>query len=130
MQIDDYFRSIRQTIKQCPAIHSSSIRYDKRSSYQGYIKGSILFLDESVLHIREFVDVEFSVERYTYAYHYQRDNGFIFRYDNTEHHRKLNLPTFPHHKHNGNETNVIASSAPVLSKVLEEIELLHFQANL
>ncbi|AUB41957.1 hypothetical protein COO91_08048 [Nostoc flagelliforme CCNUN1] len=25
------------------------------------------------------------------------ENNLIFRYDNTEHHRKLNLTTFPHH---------------------------------
>jgi hypothetical protein len=124
LQIDDYFKGIRQAIEQCPAIHSSSIRYDKRSSYQGYIKGSMLFLDGSVLHIREFVDVEFSVERYTYAYHYQQGDEFIFRYDNTEHHRKLRLPTFPHHKHNGDGANVMASPAPALSDVLEEIENL------
>ncbi len=124
MQIDDYFKGIRQAVEQCPAIHSSSIRYDKRSSYQGYIKGSMLFLDGSVLHIREFVDVEFSVERYTYAYHYQQGDKFIFRYDNTEHHRKLKLPTFPHHKHDGDEANVMASPAPSLSDVLDEIEYL------
>ena len=83
----------------------------------------LLFWDASVLHFREFVDVETAIERYTYAYHYQRDDGaFIFRYDNTEHHQKLNLGTFPHHKHIGSETNVIASPAPTLADVLVEIE--------
>jgi ribosomal protein L17 len=43
------------------------------------------------------------------------------QYDNTGHHRKLNLSTFPHHKHDGSETNVIASDAPALAEVLQEI---------
>jgi len=65
-----------------------------------------------------------SAERYTYAYQYQRGDELVFRYDNTEHHRKLKLPTFPHHKHDGSETNVIAAQAPTLAAVLEEIENL------
>ncbi|MBE7550739.1 MAG: hypothetical protein HS126_06645 [Anaerolineales bacterium] len=46
----------------------------------------------------------------------------IFRYDNTGHHKKLNLPTYPHHKHDGDQNNVIASPAPDLVTVLNEIE--------
>jgi hypothetical protein len=122
--IDDYFQVICETIEAYPAVHSSSVTYDKRTSYQGYIKGAILLLDGSTLHICEFVDVETDIERYTYAYHYQHGDKFIFRYDNTEHHRKLNLPTFPHHKHVVDETNVIAAPAPTLADVLAEIETL------
>lgn len=124
MLIDDYFQVIRETIEAYPAVHSSAITYDKRTSYEGYIKGTILLLDGSTLHIREFVDVETDIERYMYAYHYQRGDKFIFRYDNTEHHRKLKLPTFPHHKHAGDETNVIATPQPTLADVLTEIETL------
>ena len=43
------------------------------------------------------------------------------RDSNTEHHRKLNLATFPHHKHDGSEENVVQSDAPFLAEVLEEI---------
>jgi Family of unknown function (DUF6516) len=49
------------------------------------------------------------------------DNNLIFRYDNTEHHRKLNLPNFPHHKHDGREDNVVNSDAPFLADVLKEV---------
>jgi Family of unknown function (DUF6516) len=48
----------------------------------------------------------------------------IFRYDNTGHHQKLNLPTFPHHKDEGSEGNVIASNAPIFAEVLQEIEAI------
>ena len=47
-----------------------------------------------------------------------------FRYDNTGHHQKLNLPTYPHHKHVGSEENVTASNAPDLVAVLQEIQTL------
>jgi len=122
--IDAYFQAIRDTIEASRAVHSSSVTYDKRTSYVGFIKGTILLLDGSTLHFREFVDVETAVERYTYAYQYQRGDDLVFRYDNTEHHRKLKLPTFPHHKHDGSETNVIAAQAPPLAAILEEIEFL------
>ena len=124
MLIEDCFQATRDTIESCRAVHSSSVTYDKRTSYVGFIRGTILLLDGSTLHFREFVDVETAVERYTYAYQYQRGDELVFRYDNTEHHRKLKLPTFPHHKHDGSETNVIAAQAPTLAAVLEEIENL------
>ncbi len=50
--------------------------------------------------------------------------ALIFRYDNTGHHKKLGLSTYPHHKHDGSEAHVIASGAPELSDILREIELL------
>jgi len=34
------------------------------------------------------------------------------------------FPTYPHHKHNGVEDNVVASPAPDLAQVLSEIEKL------
>ena len=95
--------------------------YDKRSTYIGFIRGSIYFLDGSVLHLREFVNVQYGIERYMYAYHYQRSEGtFIFRYDNTPHFSAL--PTFPHHKHEGTESTVVSASPPDLQAVLAEIQ--------
>jgi len=124
LRIEAYFQRIAAVIASSPGVHSSRITYDKRTNYIGYVKGIAYMIDGSELHFREFVDVEFGVDRYTYAYHYQRDEVMIFRYDNTEHHRRLNLATFPHHMHDGYESNVISSDGPDLSKVLEEIEEL------
>ena len=55
------------------------------------------------------------------SYEITAQNNLIFRYDNTEHHRKLNLPNFPHHKHDRSENNVINSNAPFLEDVIREI---------
>lgn len=102
-----------------------SLTYDKRGTYEGFIRGELIFVDDSVLNLREFVDVEMYVDRLTYVYQYMTPaQGLIFRYDNTGHHRKLNLPTYPHHKHVGSKNRVMESTAPTLTDVLVEIQTL------
>jgi hypothetical protein len=118
--IEDYFRHIESLIATADIVHSSSITYDKRSSYLGFIRGDIYFLDGSLLHLREFVNVQHGVERYMYVYQYQSSTeAFVFRYDNTPHFPAL--PTFPHHKHDGIEVNVVATPPPDLQAVLAEV---------
>ncbi len=86
MLIEDYFRQLAEIVDKCTGVQSSSVTYDKRSSYVGFIRGSIWFSDCSVLHLREFVNVQHGIERYMYAYQYQNSsNSIIFRYDNTPH---------------------------------------------
>jgi len=76
-----------------------------------------------MLHLREFVDAETAPERLAYVYQYMDSaQQLVFRYDNTGHHKKLNLSTYPHHKHDNSEDNIIPSSAPDLAAVLDEIE--------
>lgn len=119
--IERYFRDIDRVLADSSLIHATSLNFDKRSTYIGFIRGEIFFLDGSRLHVREFANVERGIHRYTYAYHYQdADGSLVFRYDNTAHFP--NLPTFPHHKHVGSETHVIPSEATDLFSVLAEIE--------
>ena len=107
MPIEAYFRHVQKIIDSSSFIQSTKILFDKRSTYEGFIRGDIFLLDGSVLHLREFIDVETHEDRLMYAYHYiSSSKELIFRYDNTGHHRKLNLPTYPHHKHEGNDDNV------------------------
>lgn len=119
--IEAYFRQIDTLISLSRIVHSYSVTYDKRSTYIGFIRGSIYCFDGSILHLRAFVNVQHNVERYMYAYHYQRPDGtFVFRYDNTPHFPAL--PTFPHHKHAGSESNVVPADPPALQTVLDEIQ--------
>ena len=121
--IEDYFRHIDALITGAGIVHSFSVTYDKRSTYIGFVRGSIYFLDGSLLHLREFVNVQHGVERYMYAYHYQRsDSTFVFRYDNTPHFPTL--PTFPHHKHEGSTSHIVSTGPPDLQAVLAEIQSL------
>jgi hypothetical protein len=118
--IEDYFRRIESLVADAGIVRFFNITYDKRSASIGFIRGSIYFLDGSLLHLREFVDVEYGSERYMDAYHYQRPDGtLVFRYDNTPHFP--HLPTFPHHKHEGSETHVVAAGPVDLEAVLTEI---------
>lgn len=121
--IEAYFREISALISASPIIHSSTVTYDQRSTHIGFIRGDLHFLDGSRLHFREFVNVEHGTDRYMYVYQYQHsDDTLIFRYDNAPHYP--DLPSFPHHKHDGNESNVVPVSAPDLGTVLSEIRQL------
>ena len=123
MLIEDYFKQILFLIQSSELIQSFKIEEDKRGLYEGFLKGKINFKDNSLLHFREFVYVEISIDRKMYSYEYMDSkNNLVFGYDNTEHHRKLNLPTFPHHKHDRSEDNVIQSNAPFLAEVLKEVK--------
>ena len=118
--IEDYFQRIEALIISAGIVRFFNITYDKRSTSIGFIRGSIYFLDGSLLHLREFVDVEYDSERYMYAYHYQRSDGtLVFRYDNTPHFS--HLPTLAHHKHEGSEAHVVAAGPVDLETVLAEI---------
>ena len=119
--IEDYFRQVDTLIASASIVHSSSITYDKRSTHIGLIRGDIYLLDGSLLHLREFVNVQHGIERYMYVYHYQRPDGaLVFRYDNTPHFPAL--PTFPHHKHEGSQANVVSATQPDLQAILTEIQ--------
>ena len=121
--IEGYFRQFEKLLAAAKFVHSTSITYDKRSASIGFLRGIVYFLDSSQLHLREFVNVEYGIERYMYAYHYQRADGtLVFRYDNTPHFPTL--PTFPHHRHVESETDVTAVSPPDLEAILTEIQSL------
>jgi len=120
--IEDYFQEIRNLIEAFSVVQLSNVNYDRRSIYRGFIRGELKFSDGSVLYLREFVDVKKTLDREMYSYHYENaEKNLIFRYDNTRHHKKLNLPNYPHHKHDGSEENVISSNEPMLADVLNEI---------
>jgi hypothetical protein len=104
-------------------IEGASMAYDKRTPHIGFVQGSLYFADGSVLHLREYVNVQNAIERYMYVYQYQDRNGILlFRYDNSPHFPQL--PTFPHHKHDGSESNVTNATPTHLGAVLDEIRSL------
>jgi len=120
--IDEYFRAIDALLATSPIVREYDVHFDKRSLSRGYLRGDVIFQDESLLHVREFVSIGAETERMVYAYHYQRADGtLVFRYDNTPHYP--DLPNSPHHKHveSGAVTSVLP---PDLESVLQEIELL------
>jgi hypothetical protein len=121
LSVDQYYQSLLAQVAELPSVRSSELTHDVRGEFVAFIRGNIYFTDDSLLHLRELVDAESDVKKTRYVYHYQRaNNSLVFRYDNTEHYP--DLPNFPHHKHVGDEANVISTPEPDLAIVLKEIE--------
>lgn len=113
MRIEAYFQQLREAIDACPVVRSFNVTYDKRGSHEGFIRGEVHFVDGSMLHLREFVDVESGVERLTYVYHYMDPaKNLVFRYDNTGHHKKLNLTHIPSSQSWSNSLNLVSPLLP------------------
>ena len=122
MLITEYFQKIEINIAACPNVVESQLTKDIRSLHIGIVEGMLTFTDESALYFVEFVNVKGAAHSYRYSYHYQdRYSNLIFRYDMAPHHKEI--PSYPHHKHTSPEA-VIASSAPDIGIVLEEIDEL------
>ncbi len=125
MLIEDYFQQFRETIESCSVLKSYNLNTEKKDVSEGFIRGNIYFVDDSLLHLREFVNVAKTIERGKYAYQYMdATKTLVFRYDNAEHHQRLNLSNFPHHKHEESEDNIVSSSAPTMADILLEIEAI------
>jgi len=121
--IDEYFQFVDNLLSSSAIVQDREVTYDRRDKSTGFIRANIVFVDDSIVHVREFVNVMADVERLMYSYQYMSAaKELIFRYDDTDHHRSL--PTHPHHKHDGSEENVVQSNAPTLAEVLDEIGLL------
>ena len=123
MLIENYFERIRTFLKNSLIIKTFELETEKRTDSLGLIRGNVIFIDGSRLYIREFVEIEISIDRGKYSYQYINQNDdLIFRYDNAPHHQKLNLSSFPHHKHDRQEDKITTSKAPFLEEIFQEIE--------
>jgi hypothetical protein len=108
LKIEQYFLLIQEAIETCPIVRLSNVSYEKRGTYEGVVRGRLHFADETILEWREYVDVEVKHERLMYVYQYMGPSQeLVFLYDNTGHHKRLGLPTYPHHKHEGRDANVV-----------------------
>ena len=116
-----YFDQLKHVIDSYAAasfVLDAQVSFELRPGDQGFLLGSVLFLDQSLLHFREYLDVAGDqLNRLSYSYHYQdSDKRLVFRYDNA-----LHRPALPmlEHKHTGD--TIVASPAPGLEAVLSEI---------
>jgi hypothetical protein len=97
--IDDYFENLEKTVLDFKSIIKSYTIFKKAyNEKQGYIKGDIVFANNSQLCFIEVKNTEVNPKT-KYRYHYMdKGKGLIFRYDNAYHHKELK--PFPNHKHN------------------------------
>ena len=106
---------ILRLLEQYHSIYSYQILEYKTWSVGAYLKLKILFRDNSVLFVKEFVN---ETER-NYSYHWQNKRGqLIQRWDNAPHHKKVK--TFPHHIHRNNK--ISESTEISLRDVLKTID--------
>jgi hypothetical protein len=119
--IQTYFTQIKRIIEQYAAtsfVLEAQMHFDMRPGDQGYLAGTLIFVDDSKLHFSEYVDQTGEVvDKLMYTYHYQdTDNQLIFRYDNA-----LHKPALSSVEHKHLPTQIIAAPAPTLDEVLAEI---------
>ena len=83
-------------------------------------KATVYLADESRLYIKEY---RFSDGRRKYAFHWESSDGSLLsRWDNAEH--WPDIPTSPHHRHDGVDNTVTASTETDLESVLKFISRL------
>lgn len=118
--IERYFSELDQDLQRFPSIQESTCTKKRYNAKQGFISGSIKFKNGSRLEFVEVKDMDRSA-KVKYRYQYMTPNDVrIFRYDNAPHHRYIS--TFPHHKHLGEESDLIIESIePALYDILLEI---------
>jgi hypothetical protein len=91
-------------------ILSFSFSVDSRSNYVEFLQGSHLFF-------KEYIDLQESIEKLSYSFHYQdHENNLIFRYDNAKHKPDLG---YTDHKHI--KGKIIQSKIPDIEQVILEI---------
>jgi hypothetical protein len=97
---------------------SLEIKEEIRANKQAVITANVVLINGSSLHIKEYIDARFKIERINYAYHYQDSGGkCLFRYDNAVHRPPLG---FDEHKHTKDGT-VIEATLPEISDLVDEI---------
>ena len=115
--IQAYFDQIKAIVDEYAGtsfVLDVNVGFEVRPGGQGYLSGSITFVDGSVLYFREFLDaVKGIVDKLMYTYHYQDvGNQLIFRYDNARHRPPLRSLE---HKHTPEQ--IIEIPAPTLEDV-------------
>jgi len=100
MLLRNYLELFRQSVEKLENYGytgSIEIKEEIRPNKQAIIKAKIVLADSSVLHIKEYIDAKFKIEKVSYAYQCRDRHGrVIFRYDNAVHRPALG---FKEHKH-------------------------------
>jgi hypothetical protein len=120
-----FVEQFEKTIGTSPLVLSSHV--EKLFGPSGdtvYLKGSLRFINSSVLEFALFATASpgISINKYRYQY-MSKDGRMIFRYDNAPHHPEIS--SFPHHKHTSDK--VALASMPGIKDILNEISALILQ---
>ena len=121
MSLHNYLRQFRQELEKIEDYgysESLEIKEEIRANKLAVISAHIVLIDGSSLHIKEYIDAGYKIERISYAYHYQDFDGeCIFRYDNANHRPALG---YKKHKHT-KDGNIIEASLPPIEEIIKEV---------
>lgn len=100
-------------------IQDHRIITDRRDNQISEYKARLTFVDRSIL---EFTEINvFRTPKRKYAFQWMNSNHtLLIRWDNALHHPTI--PTFPHHKHVGDENTIEPSDEMFLADVLQFID--------
>jgi hypothetical protein len=121
MLLNEYLALFRKTLEKIENYgysDSIEIREEIRANKQAVLNAKVVLTDNSVLHIKEYIDARYGIERLSYAYQYQdREGNLIFRYDNAKHRPELG---FKAHKHLA-DGKISAAALPDVFDLVDEI---------
>jgi hypothetical protein len=121
MSLSKYLKQFRQVVGKLESYgyaESVEIREEIRPNKQAIVKAKIVLIDRSVLHIKEYIDDRYKIQKVSYAYQYQDKSGtLIFRYDNAIHRPVLG---FRQHKHI-RDGLIIEAILPDVSDIIDEV---------
>jgi hypothetical protein len=121
MLLRNYLNSLHKEIEKLENygfMESVEVKEEIRAIKQALVTARIVFLNGSELHIKEYIDARYKIERVSYAYHYQdRDGICIFRYDDAVHKPALKSRE---HKHTM-DGSIVSADLPDISIIFEEI---------
>lgn len=119
MSLKEHVAALEALIASTPFVTATSLSYEERPPSAGFVSGTIRFIDDSQLDLKQFIILQPGVQVIKYGYHYRSGDRLIFRYDNASDPAAKELPTFPHHKHVA--AGLLAAEQPSLEQVLQEI---------
>ena len=121
MLLNEYLNRFRKGIQKIENYgYADSIDFieEIRANKQAILNVKVILINQSVLHIKEYLDAKYRTNRVSYAYQYQDRTGrLIFRYDNAVHRPVLG---FNEHKHSSDGT-IYEAALPDLVDFIDEV---------
>lgn len=122
MRPSAYLDQLKTIAVAHPQVVDFRVSRERVSKSDAYIRARLTFTDGSELEVMEYVrispDVGLHPERYSYHW-MDADNNLRLRWDTAEHYPGLD--GFPHHRHDGDERNVLPGEPMNFLKVLDLI---------
>ena len=121
MSLQEYLERFRRAIERLENYgytEAIEIKEEIRPNKQAVVKATIVLINGSVLHIAEYIDARYGIDKISYGYQYQdREQKLIFRYDNASHKPRFKPEA---HKHVANGT-IEDSNLPDIFDIVDEI---------